>query len=568
MRNGGDVRLGSMARCCVGLLLLIGLPAFALPEPTPWGPFDFPPPVRSQREAQAMFDEARVPIVVAIRFLAATDSVEAPWVNRYLACGTDGVVRKDLAQAMVRASTLLAYQLAADLDQSRQLAADQRSGLPGARPVRYAGPVAIVLEPIRISLAGEPLSPPVAVEPHLRIFVTASVPRCSIDATGAFGKLGGLPGGFMITASPALELGWPTSAPNAMGQRIVMATENALTDGFCCGQEANFALDSLVNVYDFRDYQTKAKLRATLRALATAKQRDRQWVGKVRDAFGLPERYPVSSVQSLQYGDGRIASGEFTLWPAKERVRGEPAAAPLPTLADIVMGLAWYAHSRADLISPAILETYDPERKYSFVGWPEEFRENSHWAEQTDTNVAAASSPGRVLEVFGSDRKLSFVGDPVAIADNIAFAFSAWKAEVDLLERLVTHPFIALYGPDGAKKPALDALTGMEADALARRRILAFKNDIEASAGGGGPMPSVYASALRVMDDKLLLPGFATFNPASGVGVVATGARLTLHWAGKSAGLPSGNVEELRAGLRRLYRETFREQLGEHAGPP
>jgi hypothetical protein len=43
----------------------------------------------------------------------------------------------------------------------------------------------------------------------------------------------------------------------------------------------------------------------------------------------------------------------------------------------------------------------------------------------------------------------------------------------------------------------------------------------------------------------------------------ATVARITVSWAGKSASLPAGSLEEFRAGLRRLYRETFREQLGD-----
>jgi hypothetical protein len=556
-----------MARGWACLLLLHGAPALALTEQTPWGPFNFPPPVRSEREAQAMFDEAKVPIVVAIRFLAATDSTSAPWVTRHLACGTNGSVRKDLAQAMVRASTVLAYRLAADLDHHKQLAANQRAGLPVSRPVRYAGPIAIVLEPIRISLAGEPLPPPVAVEPHLRVFVTASVPRCSDEATGAFGRLGELPGGFMITASPALELGWPTAAPNTLGQRIVMATENALTDGFCCGQEANFSLDSLVSVYDFRDYQTKAKLRATLRTLATAKQRDARWIGKVRDAFGLPERYPASSVQSLHYGEGRIASGEFTLWPVKGAAKDEAAPAPLATLADIVMGLAWYAHTRADLVSPAILETYDPERKYSFVGWPEEFRESSQPLGQTGPDATGESSPGKVLEVFGTERKFSFVGEAESLAENIAFAFAAWKAEAELGERLATRPFIALFGADDGTGRAFRALTRMEADALASRRVQAYKKDLETSAGEAAPS-SAYATALRILDDKLRLPGFATLNPASGNAVATTGTRVTLRWADKSVPLLAGHAEELHAGLRRLYRDTFRERLDSSEASP
>jgi hypothetical protein len=548
-------------------LLLAGTPAFALTEQTPWGPFDFPPPVRSPREAQAMFDEARLPIVVAIRFLAATDSRDAPWVNRHLACGSSGEVRKDLAQAMVRASTRLAYQLAADLDERRRQAADQRAGLQTGQPVRYAGPLAIVLEPVRISSNGEPLPPPVSVEPHLRVFATVSVPRCRVDATGAFGRVGELPGGFMITASPALELGWPTAAPNALGHRIVMATETALTDGFCCGQEANFALDSLVSVYDFRDFQTKAKLRTTLRTLATAKQRDARWIGRVRDAFGLPDRYPASSVQSLQYGAGRITPGEFTLWPAQASASGAAAPAPVASLADVVMGLAWYAHTRADLISPAILETYDPERKYSFVGWPEEFRETFQLVGPAVPDGAEAPAPGKVLEVFGTERRLSFVGEPESIAENIAFAFAAWQAEVALLEQQVTRPFLALFGPDGDKGRALRTLTGMEADTRTRRRVQSYAKELEASAGGGAAT-SAYVSALGVLDDKLRLPGFATLNPVSGRTVDAAGLRHTLRWADKSASLPAGHAEEFRAALRRLYRETFRERLGESEIPP
>lgn len=560
--------MGRLA-CCWVLLLLAACPAMALTEQTPWGSFDFPAPVRSQGEALAMFDEAKVPIVVAIRFLAATDSIEAPWVNRYLACGTNGVVRKDLSRAMVRASTRHAFQLASDLDERRRMASDQREGLAVSQPVRYAGPVAIVLEPVRISSTGEPLPPPVVVEPHLRLFLTAPVPRCNSDATGAFGRLGELPGGFMITASPALELGWPTAAPNALGQRIVMATDNALTDGFCCGQEANFALDSLVSVYDFRDYQTKARLQATLRTLATARQRDRQWIGKVRDAFGLPDRYPASSVESLRYGAGRITSGEFTLWPTKEGVRDEVAADPVASLADIVMALAWYAHTRADLISPAILESYDPERKYSFVGWPEEFREVES-VRAPGAAEPATSAPQRreVLEVFGTERKFSFVGEAESIADNIAFGFAAWRAELDLLERLVTQPFLALYRADGVKGWALAAVTGLESQARAQRRPKGYQKELEAAAGGSTAAPSPYASALRMLDSELRLPGFATLNLVPGRIAGTDGPRVTLRWAGRSVSLPAANAEELRAGVRRLYRETYGERLGDSASAP
>ncbi len=108
----------------------------------------------------------------------------------------------------------------------------------------------------------------------------------------------------------------------------------------------------------------------------------------------------------------------------------------------------------------------------------------------------------------------------------------------------------------------------MEADALARRRSPTFLKELEASAGGGATTPSTYACALRVMDDKLRLPGFATLNPASGGAVDMSGATLTLRWAGKSASLTAGNAEELRAGLRRLYRDRFREQLDEGGPPP
>ena len=158
--------------CCrlAAVLLCFAQPALAVVEMTPWGAFNFPPPVRHQREAQAMFAEAKAPIVVAIRFLAATDSRDAPWINHHLACGSNETVRPDLAQAMVRASTLMAYQLMVDLERGRTAAAEMRAGRPVDRPVRYAGPVTIVLEPVRISVEGEALPPPVAVEPHLRVF--------------------------------------------------------------------------------------------------------------------------------------------------------------------------------------------------------------------------------------------------------------------------------------------------------------------------------------------------------------------------------------------------------------
>jgi hypothetical protein len=534
--------------------MLFGPAAFAGTEQTPWGLFDFPNPVRSQREAQAMYDEARVPIVVAVRFLAITETPDAPWVTRHLACGTGGSVRKDLARTLVRASTELAHQLVDDLDGHRRRAAGLRVGLPADAPVRYAGPVAIVLEPVTISRAGEPLPPPVVMEPHLRVFVTASVPPCDEDATGAFGRLGELSGGFLVTASPALELGWPTSSPNTFGQRIVMATDNALTEGFCCGQEANFALDSLVTLYDFRDFQTKSALRATLRTLATARQRDRRWEVKVRDGFGLPDRYPSSNVGNLRYGSGRIATGEFTVWPVKEGARNATGPA-MASLADLVMGLAWHAHTRAELISPAILERYDPERRYSFVGWPEEFRESTSTG-PVSVPGAGSQGSGKVLEVFGPDRKLSFVGEAESVADNIAFGFAAWKAELGLFERDITQPFIAQFSDSGEKGNATRRIVALEAEAAARRRPRLYQGDLMAPGDTG------YGNALRVLDSGLKLPGFASLHPAS---PVASRPDITLEWQHQSASLPASSAEELRAGLIRLYRSQFSAGLGEAA---
>ena len=562
----------SIAVGCVGMILLFSNAAHAVVGMTPWGPFDFPPPVRSQREAQSMHDEARAPIVVAIRFLAATDRGDAPWINRHLACGTNDTVRTDLAQAMVRASTLLAHSLTTDLERGRQAAAELRSGRVPDRPVRYGGPVSIVLEPVRISAAGEALPPTVVVEPHLRVFVSASVPRCARNATGAFGSAGVVHGGYLVTASPALELGWPTYSPNVLGQRVVMATDNQLTDGFCCGQENSFGLDSLISIYDFRDYQTKSRLRNTLETLATAKRRDPSWFRKVRDAFGLPERYSEINVGSLAYGSGRIASGEFVIWPTKPEAIAAlkpEAAAPSQqvgmSLADVILGLAWYAHSRAELISPALLETYDPERKYSFVGWPEEFRDELSAEPNEQADEAAAALPtGGVLEVFGAERRFSFVGEPDAIAENIAFAIAAWKAETELLDRTVTQPFLALYATGSSREQAVATITRGEADATARNRLQQLQS-VLAGAVSGTPALDSYISALSVLDGRLPLPGLtgSRLDPESArTAASASSQRYTLRWAGNSVAVPAGSAEELRLSLRRLYRDTFREELG------
>ena len=262
-----------------------------------------------------------------------------------------------------------------------------------------------------------------------------------------------------------------------------MATENELTDGFCCGQENSFGLESLVSVYDFRDYQTKSRLRSTIRTLANARQRDRAWLGKVRDAFGLPERFPATNVGGLAYGSGRIASGEFIVWPSRPRPlsvtqqeSGPSGQQITASLADMILGLAWYAHSRADLISPSILETYDPERKYSFVGWPEEFRDTP--AVDPADEAAVSAGTGKVLEVFGANQKLSFVGEPDAIAENIAFGFAAWRAEIALLEREVTRPFVAQHAPDSQRGRALQAVVSDEVEALARKQMHAVQAGI------------------------------------------------------------------------------------------
>lgn len=81
-------------------------------------------------------------------------------------------------------------------------------------------------------------------------------------------------------------------------------------------------------------------------------------------------------------------------------------------------------------------------------------------------------------------------------------------------------------------------------------------------------MNSAYANALRVLDDKLRLPGFATLNRDRGGAIETSGARHTLRWAQASTSLPAGSVEEFRAGLRRVYRETFRERLDAGEMPP
>ncbi len=561
-----------MALGCAGLMLLISAPALAVVEATPWGTFDFPPAIRSQREAQAMYATAKVPIVVAIRFLGIADTPEAPWINHYLACGANGTVRQDFAQSLVRASTLLAYRLAQDLEQGKRAATELLAGRPASQTVRYTGPVTIVLEPVRISAQGEVLPPPVAVEPHFRVFVSASVPRCASEATGAFGRAGELPGGFMITASPSLELGWPSYSTATLGQRVVMATDNELVDGFCCGQEYIFGLESLVNVHDFRDYQTKSRLKATLRTLASDKKRGGAWESRVRDAFGLPERFPTRKVQGLQYGTGGMSTEEFVIWPAEPRPL--LAAGQLPqlaaggamtsTIADLVLGLAWYAHSRADLISPAVLEIYDPERKYSLVGWPEEFREapaanDPEASDEPTTSVAG----GRILEVYGADRKFSFVGSPDAIAENIAFAFAAWRAEIEWLEREVTRPFLTRYAEGTPIGQSLQTIASAEMDAVSRRRAKTFQPVFTGSQKEDSTLAD-YASALRSLDGPLTLPGMAMPGGSSPdtAAPVVTGRMITsLSWAGKRAEVASGTAGELRSGLIRLYRENFGDQL-------
>ncbi len=549
------IGFGHLLAAC--LLLSAGQSAVAAVEATPWGPFEFPAPVRSQREAVAMYAEARAPIVIAIRFLAAAPT-ETPWINHHLACGTTGAVREDLGPAMVRASTLLAHRLSTELEQGRLAAAELRSGRTPASTVRYAGPVAVVLEPVTISTDGEPLSPPATVEPHLRVFVAASVPRCTTDATGAFGRVGELAGGFLITAAPALELGWPSWSPAVLGQRAVMGTDNLLADGFCCGEETAFGLDSLVNVFDYRDYQRKSRLRSTLKALGMERQRNAAWSSRVRDAFGIPERFADQQIRELRYGSGRIAPGEFTIWPAGTGSLTAAAATAPATLGDIVLGLAWYGHVRADLIAPVLLESYDPERKYSFVGWPEEFREAAATGDEE-----AAERGGRVLEVFGAERKFSFVGQPAAIEDNVAFAFAAWKLETAFLEEQATRPFLAL-ATDTATGKAWEAIARHEADAVRRRKsqtprsLSAGPGNTEALAG--------YAAALQTLDRPLVLPGFAALAGAtSNQGGPAT---RVLRWAGKEATLKAGSIEELRSGLISLYAGTYRLEPGQQALAP
>ncbi len=554
----------SVAAAFASLLFLAGPPVLAATETTPWGPFEFPSPVRNQREAQLMYNEAKAPIVVAIRFLALADTTNTPWINQLLACGTGSPVRKDLVLAMIRASTLMAHRLAEDLEQGRIAADELRAGRNVNRSVRYAGPIAVVLEPVRISADGEQIPPPAIIEPHLRVFVSAAVPRCASDATGAYGRLGEFAGGFMITASPALELGWPTYSTTALGQRVVMATENLLAEGFCCGQESAFGLESLVNVYDYRDYQTKSKLRNTLRSLGNAKQRDITWVNKVRDAFGVPDRFPETYVKALRYGSGRIAGGEMVIWPTRPELFGEDETAAITnvratTLADFLLALAWYAHIRADLISPAILESYDPERKYSFVGWPEEFRAALG---SPDAEGESQSAPGgKVLEVFGTERKYSFVGQPDAIQDNIAFAFAAWKAEIEFAQLRVTRPFLERYAPDSEWRQATQIIAQGEADAVNRRRPQTYRPLFDDTAKAADT-PAPYSAAVRTLDRKFGLPGYATLDGVERTTQPA-GSPHELSWAGSSADISADSVEELRARLVRLYRDTYREQLGE-----
>lgn len=548
------IGLGQKLAACV---LLTAGPALAAVEATPWGPYEFPTPVRSQAEAVAMNAEARVPIVVAIRFLAAAPE-RTPWINHHLACGTAGQVRADLGSTMVRASTLLAHRLATSLEQGRVAAAQLRAGRLPASVVRYAGPVAVILEPVTISADGEPLSPTAIVEPHLRVFVAASVPRCSNEATGAFGRIGELPVGFLVTAAPSLELGWPSWSPTLLGQRAVMATDDLLAEGFCCGQETAFGLDSLVGLFDHRDYQTKNRLRNALRTLGTSRQRNGAWVSRVRDVFGIPDRFPDDQVRELRFGSGRVAASEFVIWPSGTRL---PAAATGPAgltaaLAELVLGLAWHAHVRADLIAPALLESYDPGRKYSFVGWPEEFREIP--GAGYDPTVGGG---GRVLEVFGVERKLSFVGQPGEIEDNLAFAFAAWQVETAFLEEEGTLPFVG--AADAALGKAWQLVAREEAAAVRRRQLQPYRSFY---AGSGDPALAGYAAALQTLDQPLVLPGFAGMaSLESDAGVPRV--RL-LRWQGREAILEAGSIEELKAGLIRLYASTYHLEPGREGVPP
>lgn len=508
-----------------------------------------------------MYQEAKAPVVIAIRFLAAAPP-GTPWINHHLACGTTGTVRQDLGPAMVRASTVLAHRLATELDQGRTAAAELRAGRTPASVVRYAGPVAIVLEPVTISAAGEPLPPTVVVEPHLRVFVAATVPRCVMEATGAFGRIGELSGGFLVTAAPALELGWPSWSPALLGQRTVMGTDNLLADGFCCGQESSFGIESLASLFDYRDYQTKSRLRNTLKVLGTSRQRAGAWSSRVRDGFGLPDRFPEQQVLELRYGSGRIAAGEFTIWPALVEPPGSglrPATtvtAPGPaTLGDIVLGLAWYAHVRADLLAPALLESYDPLRKYSFVGWPEEFR-----TVETTEDDAVTAPGGPVMEVFGEARRFSFIGAPEAIQDNIAFAFAAWRLETAFLEEQATRPFLGL--ATHATGTAWETISREEADAVRRRQPQTFRS-LYVQPGNAEGLAS-YAGALQTLNQPLVLPGLA--GEAHEAGDEVQPSTHVLRWAGKEATLGGRSIEELRAGLVRLYADTYRLEPEAQAG--
>lgn len=535
------------------LAMLSASSVFASPESTPWGSYDFPLPIHHPRDARATYAEARLPIVIAVRFLASADSADTPWIHPSLACG-DGRVRKDLTAAMVRASTLGAAELVAALDEQIAGATALRNGTPVSTVLRYAGPVHVVLEPMRITVEGEAVPQLPVVEPHLRVFVSASVPRCAVDATGAFGLLGEITSSFMITASSALELGWPSYAMSAQGQRIVMATDNMLTDGFCCGQEASFGLDTLISVFDYRDYRYKDRLRNTIRRLATSRQRDRRWMMQVRDAFGVPDRFPSGHVQQLRYGTGRLAPNEFVVWPARTDVFASESPQALPVPADFLMALAGFAHSRAELISPAILESYDPERRYSFVGWPEEFLA---WEPTAEREPASASTGGRILEVFGAERRFSFVGSADALDENIDFAFAAWQLQTAYSQSQVTDRFRAAFTPTAEMDRFMRTLLRMEAQARRERQPGSIRSVL---AGGEGP--AAYAAALASVGQPLRFLDHAS-TPEASLEQGTAGEHL-LQWHDQQIAIDAKTVTDLYLSLVDLYKTRFATHL---AGP-
>ena len=505
----------------------------------PKGNFEKWPAEDTPEKAAAASQAAEIPVVVAIRYLAQSEAEVGNWdsVWQYTRACQEGNLRPDLAATMVRASTLLAGAQVRALVNSmlrgdflRKNADHPEWFKNDSWGYQYAGPLRIILEPVKLNSKGEMILPSRLVDPHIRVFVTASVAPCQSKSNGAFGTKLEITPRIAITVHPAFGLGirsfqyspWP----------LAVATLNSFREGFCCGP-AGSAFSALTGPPGDKPPQLYYD---TVRDLLTTATRSADWstqTGKYLDLFpsDIPSGEQGAS-RSIKFNSGRIGSLGLIVLPSRAedletRTSGTGSAARpelvLPTYDDFILGIARAISKNLNAFGPSVVAAYD------------------------------SSKPSPAALAKANDGSL-----------RVEVALDLWKEEVEFVERTKTVPFMKYWREDGPFGSA--AISIVQSDEKARSsQTFAWITAAITVAGAG----ALTATNNMALSQQALAAGAGVALTAGQAEMAATTASDSVSTAlqthmikvgGREVSISAGNLEEFHGQLVQVYGAMFPEE--------